>query len=130
MLFFLPLPLLLEQITLAGFSPNRQPLCARSSPPLVAPRPLLASFSQSSVVPSFPTRVFKLGCEPNFFVTNTLIHLYSAFKKPQSACLVFDVVSVLDSFCCIAKCYVMNSEVDSARELFDEMTERDALRPL
>ncbi|XP_030533490.1 pentatricopeptide repeat-containing protein At4g18840-like [Rhodamnia argentea] len=72
-------------------------------------------------------RVFKLGLEPDLFVTNALIHLYSAFQKTWNARLVFDAGSFLDcvSWNTMIDGYVKNGEVDSARELFDEMTERD-----
>ncbi|KAF8027253.1 hypothetical protein BT93_E0229 [Corymbia citriodora subsp. variegata] len=75
------------------------------------------------------SRVFKLGFEPDLFVTNALIHLYSAFQKTWDARLVFDAGSVRDSVSwnTMIDGYVKNGEVDSARELFAEMTERDAV---
>ncbi|XP_010055377.2 pentatricopeptide repeat-containing protein At4g18840 [Eucalyptus grandis] len=74
-------------------------------------------------------RVFKLGFEPDLFVTNALIHFYSAFQKTGNARSVFDAGPVRDcvSWNTMIDGYVKNGEVDRARELFDEMTERDAV---
>ncbi|OWM83192.1 hypothetical protein CDL15_Pgr011874 [Punica granatum] len=74
-------------------------------------------------------RTIKLGFEPDLFVRNSLIHLYSSFGKVGCARKVFDSGFVLDSvsWASMIDGHAKNGELSVARELFDEMPDRDVV---
>ncbi|KAI3923021.1 hypothetical protein MKW98_013555 [Papaver atlanticum] len=75
------------------------------------------------------SRILKFGFESDLFVRNTLIHMYSSFRRIKDARKLFDDASLdhsdIVTWNSMIDGYVKNGEVSVARRLFDEMPERD-----
>ncbi|MCL7051481.1 hypothetical protein MKW94_002592 [Papaver nudicaule] len=73
------------------------------------------------------SRILKFGFELDLFVRNSLIHMYSSFRKITDARKLFDASfdSDIVTWNSMIHGYVKNGEVSAARTLFDEMPEKD-----
>ncbi|KAI3909845.1 hypothetical protein MKW92_045655 [Papaver armeniacum] len=73
--------------------------------------------------------ILKFGFESDLFVRNTLIHMYSSFRRIKDARKLFDDASLdhsdIVTWNSMIDGYVKNGEVSVARKLFDELPERD-----
>ncbi|XP_042519792.1 pentatricopeptide repeat-containing protein At5g66520-like isoform X2 [Macadamia integrifolia] len=71
--------------------------------------------------------VIKYGCESNIYVRNSLVNMYSIFRKIQDAHKVFDEMPNRDvvTWTSLVRGYANSRNLVTAHKLFDKMPERN-----
>ncbi|XP_062027169.1 pentatricopeptide repeat-containing protein At5g61800 [Rosa rugosa] len=85
--------------------------------------------SSFSITQTLHSQALKFGFASHSFVTNTLIHVYSACQHLDHARKVFDESSHRDlvSYNAMLDAFVKGGEICRARQVFDEMADRDSV---